>query len=220
MRAAFAKHHPRGQAALEVLLIMIFGFMLVLAIHHIGQLRTVTLDLLGESHFLSFVPAKIFTNKSLSAGTPRLGVQNFAVVPFSSTRFTDDYSTVLTGGSPYSRQQRDIENQLGFDSTSLLRASAHSAPRLRSGLPTLGLSVQTRFVRHSFLLSGYGDADSTQAAQRQIAGSAKLWQNGFSRSQPLVNESAITFQNIDRPWSRPSLTADWLLPWVNEVLGK
>ena len=51
MNIRIAQNQQRGQAAVEALLVIIFGFMLVLAIHHLGQLRSETLDLLGESHF-------------------------------------------------------------------------------------------------------------------------------------------------------------------------
>jgi hypothetical protein len=126
---------------------------------------------------------------------------------------------VRQSDSPYSAQQRKIENQLGFDSTTLLRASAASDLALHSRLPIPDPIKQALLVRHSFLLSGSGQANSTQAAQRQIAGSAALWQESFSRSKQLVSASAIGLQNIDRPWGRPTLTSDWLLPWADETMS-
>jgi hypothetical protein len=219
----FAQTHQRGQAALEALLIIIFGFILVLAIHHIGQLRSRTLYLLGESHYLSFVPAKKLdmTNNlgALSTGSQRIGVQNLSVSPATSTRVTEGYTGVRINDLPYGDQHRKIENQLGFDSTILLRASADSGATLRSRLPALGPIGQTLLVRHSFLLSGYGQAESTQTAQRQLASSAALWQQSFNRSRQLVSASALGQQSIDRPWDRPALTSDWLLPWADEVLA-
>ena len=203
MSGFIAHAHQRGQAAFEALLIIGFGFMLVLGIHHLGQLRLETLELLGKSHFLSFVPTRELDGLNDSA----------------ATRLSDRYAGVRLSDSPYSAQQREIENQLGFDSSTLLRASADSRRALRSRLPALGPIRQTLLVRHSFLLSGSGEANSTQAAQRQIAGSAALWQEGFTRSKQLVSASAIGWQNIDRPWGRPALTSDWLLPWADETLS-
>lgn len=195
--------HQRGQAAFEALLIIGFSFTLALGIHHLGQLRVETLELLGESHFLSFVPTRGLDGLNSSVGT----------------RLSGRYADVRLSDSPYSAQQREIENQLGFDSTTLLRASAASGRALRSRLPALGSTGQTLLVRHSFLLSGSGQADSTQGAQRQIEDSAALWQESFTPSRQLVNASAIGLQNIDRPWGRPVLTADWLLPWADETLA-
>jgi len=203
MSGSIAPTHQRGQAAFEALLIIGFSFTLALGIHHLGQLRLETLELLGESHFLSFVPTKGLDGLNDSVGT----------------RLSDRYADVRQSDSPYSAQQREIENQLGFDSTLLLRASANSGGALRSRLPALGPIRQTLLVRHSFLLSGFGQANSTQAAQRQMAGSAALWQESFTRSKQLVNTSAVGLQSIDRPWGRPTLTSDWLLPWADETLS-
>lgn len=196
--------NQHGQAAFEALLLIGFSFTLALGIHHLGQMRSETLELLGESHFSSFVPTKQIDELNDLVGT----------------RLSDRYVDVRLSDSPYSAQQREIENQLGFDSTTLLRASAASGRALRSRLPALGSTGQTLLVRHSFLLSGSGQADSTQGAQRQIEGSAALWQESFTPSRQLVNASAIGLQNIDRPWGRPVLTSDWLLPWADETLAR
>jgi hypothetical protein len=183
--------HDQGQAAIEALLMITLGFMLVLAIHSIGQLRTSTLDLLSESYFLSF--------ESQQSPDQR-------------------YSKVSAVSSTYSPLHQKIENQLGVDSSTLLRASAYSTPGLRSSLPTLGLERPTTLVRHSFLLSGYGQADSTRAAQKNIAASDALWQQSFVLSKQLVSANAPALQAIDQAWRRTPLTSDWLLPWENEVL--
>jgi hypothetical protein len=74
-------------------------------------------------------------------------------------------------------------------------------------------------VRHSFLLSGYGQANSTRAAQTNIAASDALWQQSFARSKQLVSANAPALQAIDQAWRRAPLTSDWLLPWENEVLA-
>ena len=185
--------HDQGQAAFEALLLLTLGFMLVLAIHHSGQLRSNTLYLLGESYFLSFV----------SQPSPE-----------------QRYAGLSTFSSTYSAQHREVENQLGVDSSTLLRASAYSAPRLRSRLPTLGLARLTNLARHSFLLSGSGPANSTRAAQTNIAKSDALWQQSFAMSKQLVSANAQALQAIDQAWRRAPLTADWLLPWENEVLAE
>ncbi len=191
MKARLTSSQSHGQATVEALLMIVFGFLLVLGIHHLGQLRSSTLDLLGESHFLSFTPQRV--KDGLDAN-------------------------VRLGDSTYSSIQLELENQLGFDSATMLRASAQSAPMQRSTLPTLGLRGQAPLLRHSFLLSGYGQADSTQAAQTKIADSATLWQKSFSQSRQLVNNSAATLQSIDQAWGRTTLTSSWLVPWANESL--
>ena len=99
MSLRFAPTHQRGQAAFEALLIIGLSFTLVLGIHYIGQLRLETLVLLGESHFLSFVPARELDELNDSAGT----------------RLSDRYASVRLNDLPYSTQQREIENQLGFE---------------------------------------------------------------------------------------------------------
>jgi hypothetical protein len=191
----------QGQAAIEALLIVALGFTLALAIHHIGQLRSNTLYLLGESHFLSFLPARMLVGLDRSA-PPQ----------------TKSYATVHLADTSYSEKQSQIQRQLGFDSASLLQASAHIAPTLGNYGSLLGLNKQAPLVRHSFLLSGYGHAESVQAAQMQVLGSAVLWQESFSLSKQLVDNSVLTLQNIDQIWGRTPLTADWVLPWANELL--
>jgi len=203
MSGSIAHTDQRGQAVFEALLIIGFSFTLAMGIHYLGQLRLETLALLGESHFLSFGPTNGLDGLNDSVGT----------------RLSDRYAGVRLDASPYSAQQREIENQLGFDSATLLRASAASGGALRSRLPILAPIRQTLLVRHSFLLSGSGQANSTQAVHRKIASSAALWQESFTRSKQLVSASAIALQNIDRPWGRPVLTADWLLPWADETMA-
>ena len=208
----------QGQATFEALVMIVFGFLLVLGIHHIGQLRSHTLHLLGESHFLSFVPNRVSDTLDLSGQSLTVNPETLRT-PFSNEEpLQYRYASVHLGEPTYSATQFELENQLGFDSATLLRASAQSAPLLRSKLPVLGLIGQVRLARHSFLLSGYGQADSTLAAQAKIAGSALLWQTSFTHSSQLVNSSAATLQSIDQAWGRASLTTSWLMPWANEGL--
>jgi hypothetical protein len=197
MKARLTLSQQQGQACVEALLSIAFGFLLVLGIHHIGQLRSQTLHLLGESHFLSFVPRRVNDNED----------------PLQY-----HYTNVRLGDAAYSATHLELENQLGFNSATLLRVSAQSAPTQQSMLPTMGLKRQASLIRHSFLLSGYGQANSTQAAQTNIAESATLWQKSFSQSRQLVNNSATTLQSIDQAWGRTALTSSWLVPWADESL--
>ena len=218
MSGELTPSRAQGQATFEALLVIVFGFLLVLGIHHLGQLRSHTLHALGESHFLSFIPARVSGALDLSVATSTLNPDP-VLNPFSNHEALQHrYATVRLGESIYSATQLELENQLGFDSATLLRASVQSAPSLRSTLPALGLTGPVRLTRHSFLLSGYGQADSTLAAQATIAGSDVLWQKSFTHSRQLVNHSAPTLQSIDQAWGRASLTSSWLVPWANESL--
>lgn len=216
MSARLTQSQAQGQATVEALLIIVFGFLLVLGIHHIGQLRSHTLHLIGESHFLSFVPNRIPDALDSSSASSTVSLETLAKPHSNDEPLQYRYATVRLGDSAYSATQLELENQLGFDSATLLRASAQSAPSLRSKLPALGLTAKVGLTRHSFLLSGYGQADSTMAAQAKIAGSDALWQKSFSRSSELVNHSVATLQSIDQAWGRASLTTSWLVPWANE----
>ena len=91
--------HDQGQAAIEALLMMTLGFILVLAVHYSGQLRSNTLYLLGESYFLSFV---------------------------SQSSLDERHTKVSAASTTYSAQHQEIEKQLGVDSATLLRASVYS----------------------------------------------------------------------------------------------
>jgi hypothetical protein len=208
----------QGQATFEALVMIAFGFLLMLGIHHIGQLRSHTLHLLGESHFLSFVPNRVSDTLDLSAASLTVNSENVTMPFLNEEPLQSRYASVRLGDSTYSATQLELENQLGFDSATLLRASAQSAPSLRSKLPALGLTGQVGFTRHSYLLSGYGQADSGLAAQAKIAGSALLWQTSLTHSSQLVNHSAATLQSIDQAWGRTSLTTSWLVPWANDGL--
>ena len=212
------RSQQHGQASVEALLMIVFGFLLVLGIHHSGQLRSQTLHLLGESHFLSFIPKRVNDGRDLSVASATFIPATVAIAPSNEEPLQYHYANVRLGNATYSVTQLELGNQLGFDSATLLRASAQSAPEQRSTLPTLGLNRQASLVRHSFLLSGYGQADSTHAAQTKIAESASLWHKSFSQSRPLVDNSAVTLQSIDQAWGRTALTSSWLVPWANESL--
>jgi hypothetical protein len=207
-----------GQATFEALLTIIFGFLLVLGIHHSGQLRSQTLYLLGESHFLSFVPNPISAAQGQPGASSTVNPETVAI-PFSNEEpLQSRYASMRLDASSYGATHLELENQLGFDSETLLRASAQSTPSLRSSLPARGLTSQMGLTRHSFLLSGDGEAASTLAAQATIESSALLWQKSFTHSSQLVNQSAATLQSIDQAWGRNSLTTSWLVPWANEGL--
>ncbi|MCF8173033.1 MAG: hypothetical protein K9J49_11425 [Candidatus Methylopumilus sp.] len=216
MNARATSSQTQGQASFEALVIIVFGFLLVLGIHHIGQLHSHTLHLLGESHFLSFVPNRVSDAPYQSGASLTVNRETVAMPFLNEEPLQSRYASIRLGDSTYSATQLELENQLGFDSATLLRASAQSAPSLRSKLPALGLSAKVGLTRHSFLLSGHGEADSTLAAQAKIASSASLWQKSFTHSSQLVNHSVATLQSIDQAWGRASLTSSWLMPWANE----
>ena len=216
MKSRSTSSQTRGQATFEALVIIVFGFLLVLGIHHIGQLRSHTLHLLGESHFLSFVSNWQSDSRESSGASSTVNPKTLALPLLNEDPLQSRYASVRLGDSTYSATQLELENQLGFDSATLLRASARSAPSLRSKLPALGLTAKVGLTRHSFLLSGDGEADSTLAAQVKIASSASLWQKSFAHSSQLVNHSVATLQSIDQAWGRASLTTSWLVPWANE----
>jgi hypothetical protein len=218
MSAQSTPSQTQGQATFEALLIILFGFLLVLGIHHLGQLRSHTLHLLGESHFLSFLPNRVSDAQDPSGASSTVNAVPVAMPLSNDERLQHRYVTVRLGDLTYSRMQLELENQLGFDSATMLRTSVQSAPSLRSKLPALGLTGKVGLTRHSFLLPGYGQADSTLAAQAKIAGSDALWQKSFSHSSQLVNQSATTLQSIDQAWGRASPTTSWLVPWANEGL--
>lgn len=218
MNARSTSSQTQGQATFEALVMIVFGFLLVLGIHHIGQLRSHTLNLLGESHFLSFIPNWEADSLELAGATSTVNPKTLAMPFLNEDPLQSRYANVRLGDSTYSATQLELEHQLGVDSATLLRASARSAPSLRSRLPALGLMGQVGLTRHSFLLSGDGEAGSTLAAQVKIASSAALWQNSFMHSSQLVNHSAASLQSIDQAWGRASLTTSWLVPWANEGL--
>ena len=216
MKSRTTSSQTQGQATFEALVIIVFGFLLVLGIHHIGQLRSHTLHLLGESHFLSFVSNWESDSRESSGASSTVNPKTLALPFLNEDPLQSRYASVRLGDSTYSATQLELENQLGFDSATLLRASARSAPSLRSKLPALGLTAKVGLTRHSFLLSGDGEADSTLAAQVKIASSDSLWQKSFTHSSQLVNHSVATLQSIDQAWGRASLTTSWLVPWANE----
>ena len=218
MKARLTLFQQQGQACVEALLIIAFGFLLVMGIHHIGQLRSLTLHLLGESHFLSFVPLRVNEGRDLSLGPPTFNSANVSSAPLNEEPLHYHYANVRLGEASYGETHLELGKQLGFDSAMMLRVSALSASTQPGKLPTLGLKRQALLIRHSFLLSGYGQADSTQAAQTNIAESAALWQQSFSQSRQLVNNSAATLQSIDQAWGRTALTSSWLAPWADESL--
>lgn len=218
MRVRLSSPRSQGQATLEALLIIAFGFLLVLSIHHLGQLRSRTLDLLGESHFQSFTPSLVNAAKTPSVASTVMTPAVISIASSINEPLQYRYAKMRLGTSTYSATLLEVENQLGFDSAMLLRASAQSAPMKQSILPTLGLNRQSSLIRHSFLLPGSGQSGSVQDAQMKIAGSAMLWQKSFSQTRELVNHSAPTLKSIDQAWGRTALTSSWLMPWANELL--
>lgn len=218
MKARLTLLQQQGQTSVEALLIIAFGFLLVMGIHHIGQLRSLTLHLLGESHFLSFVPLRVNEGRDLSVAPPTFNPAIVSIALSNQEPLHYHYANVRLGDASYRATQLELGNQLGVDSATMLRVSAQSTPTQPSVLPALGLNRQAQLIRHSYLLSGYGQADSTKAAQTSIAESATLWQKSFSQSGQLVNNSAATLQSIDQAWGRTALTSSWLATWANESL--
>ena len=65
MSLRLIKHQCVGQASFEALLVISLGLSLLVSIQVVGNLRSVTLDLLAESRFLSSLPeAERFTARS------------------------------------------------------------------------------------------------------------------------------------------------------------
>jgi hypothetical protein len=218
MKSRLTLSQPQGQASVEALLMIAFGFLLVLGIHHIGQLRSQTLHLLGESHFLSFAPKGKNDDRDLSVTSPTVKPASVSITLSNEEPLHDQYANIRLDDARYGESQLELGKQLGFDSAILLRASARSASTQQSALPTMGLNRQVQLIRHSFLLSGYGQTDSARAAQTKIAESAALWQESFLQSRQLANNSSTILQSIDQAWDRTALTSAWLVPWANESL--
>ena len=103
MSLRLIKHQCVGQASFEALLVISLGLSLLVSIQVVGNLRSVTLDLLAESRFLSSLPEAELQKQQLATHT-------------------------LADEALYSTQQRTIERQVGFDSSGVLRATAHANP--------------------------------------------------------------------------------------------
>ena len=192
MSLRLIKHQCAGQASFEALLVIALGLSLLVSIQVVGNLRSVTLDLLAESRFLSSLPQEELQKQQLAAHT-------------------------LADEALYSTQQRTIERQVGFDSSRVLRATAHAKPAAPLVFQARTDRLQQPLKRHSFLVSGAGNADSTQEAQNTIAQSESLWQKPALESKALIAASALRLTSIDLAWGRAKVTTDWLLPWAAEV---
>ena len=192
MSLRLIKHQCAGQASFEALLVIALGLSLLVSIQVVGNLRSVTLDLLAESRFLSSLPQEELQKQQLAAHT-------------------------LADEALYSTQQRTIERQVGFDSSRVLRATAHAKPAAPLVFQARTDRLQQPLKRHSFLVSGAGNADSTQEAQNTIAQSESLWQKPALESKALIAASALRLTPIDLAWGRAKVTTDWLLPWAAEV---
>ena len=192
MSLRLIKHQCAGQASFEALLVIALGLSLLVSIQVVGNLRSVTLDLLAESRFLSSLPQEELQKQQLAAHT-------------------------LADEALYSTQQRTIERQVGFDSSRVLRATAHAKPAAPLVFQARTDRLQQPLKRHSFLVSGAGNADSTQEAQNTIAQSESLWQKPALESSALIAASALRVTSIDLAWGRAKVTTDWLLPWAAEV---
>ena len=192
MSLRLIKHQCVGQASFEALLVISLGLSLLVSIQVVGNLRSVTLDLLAESRFLSSLPQAELQMQQLAAHT-------------------------LADEALYSTQQRTIERQVGFDSSRVLRATAHAKPAAPLVFQARTNRLQQPLKRHSFLVSGAGSAHSTQEAQNTIAQSESLWQKPALESKALIAASALRLTPIDLAWGRAKVTTDWLLPWAAEV---
>ena len=192
MSLRLIKHQCVGQASFEALLVISLGLSLLVSIQVVGNLRSVTLDLLAESRFLSSLPEAELQKQQLATHT-----------------FADE--------ALYSTQQRTIERQVGFDSSGVLRATAHANPAAPLVFQAQTDRLQQPLKRHSFLVSGAGNAHSTQEAQNTIAQSESLWQKPALESKALIAASALRLTPIDLAWGRAKVTTDWLLPWAAEV---
>ena len=192
MSLRLIKHQCVGQASFEALLVISLGLSLLVSIQVVGNLRSVTLDLLAESRFLSSLPEAELQKQQLATHT-------------------------LADEALYSTQQRTIERQVGFDSSGVLRATAHANPAAPLVFQAQTDRLQQPLKRHSFFVSGAGNAHSTQEAQNTIAQSESLWQKPALESKALIAASALRLTPIDLAWGRAKVTTDWLLPWAAEV---
>lgn len=181
----------RGQALLEALCILSFGIALLLGIHATGLLRSQTLTLLGLSSYRSFL--------------------------FDKEVVSGDYANVTLAVAPYSGQHQEIEQQIGIESTKMLRASARVQPSQIGFGKSLTVAVDKDLVRHSYLLIGAGQAASALQAQETIANAQTLWKRAYAKSEVQVRLRAHSLNRLDGAWGRGPLTADWLLPWANDV---
>ena len=181
----------RGQAALEAMVLILFGILFLFSIHSIGTLRSQTLDFLGKSAFLSYLSSNEIPSDSYQAVQLEQGV----------------YSSIL----------QTISQELGVNLVQLSRASASGRIETTRLFQTIQPILNDKFARHSFLLSGSGHSVSNEATQHAISDAQTLWRSSFSQSQKTVAKNALRSQRVDYAWRRPEISTAWLLPWANEV---
>jgi|GEM_PF-884274 len=179
-----------GQALIEAVVTLTALIGLIFAIQLTGHIRTNSLDLLGESSYLSFMQSlKKFERKDSSAG--KVSDQSALQKRFSEQLL-------------YVSEEGLIRTQSVQDNGRYLRMPAYRA------LSPLSLS------RTNYLFVNAGQSDSASEVQDRIEKSNEPWLSASRQTRVLIKSVSEPLRRIDAPWGRPRLTTDWLMPWAGQ----
>lgn len=180
----------RGQALIETVFVLIAMLGLLFAIQTTGQIRTESLDLLGESSYGSFI-------QSLHRFEQR----------------TQNNSFEMKG----STQKIKFANQLlHVHEEGLIQVKSHRMVSRGQGSAALRTLGPMSMSRTSYLFVNAGQSNTAREAQSRIEQSDDAWRSVTERTRTLLKSVIEPIRRIDAPWRRSQLTTDWLKKWSGQ----
>ena len=180
----------RGQALIEAVFVLIVILGLLFAIQATGQIRTESLDLLGESSYGSFIqslhrfdrrpPAKSFEKKD-------------------------------------STQKIKFVNQLlHVHEEGLIQVKSHRIVLRDQGSDALRPLGPMSLSRTSYLFVNAGQSNTALETQSRIEQSDDAWRSVTEQTRTLLKSVIEPIRRVDAPWARSPLTTDWLKEWSGQ----
>jgi len=184
----------KGQAMFEAVCILVILATLLFAIQFTGLMRTHSIEMLGESSYLSFLKStqkNITKNRLISLQPEREGLLN-----------------------TFSEQLLDIHDQ-GVIKVLSKKSQTQGAQSIANRL-----FGQDSVKRASYLYTNTGQSDTPAQVQSRIAHSKAAWLDTSMPTLTMLQPYIAPLAKTDSPWYRGRLTTDWLGTWVGQSPGR
>ena len=186
----------RGQAISEALLVLGIFFILMIGIQTSMSIQFTALNLLLGS------VKKVFRVHLGDLIHTEYGNSQYSKIK-GMEKFSPSKNNYLS-----SRDGHSLFEELNMTQPGLI--SAHSSSIYRA--PNL-----IQISRQSFIETGTGSAFSDQAVQTRIGTSVSLWSDVFKRSSNVMDSVHTLTSKVDKAWSRPQISRDFIQPWAGVV---
>jgi len=187
-------YQENGQALFEAIFIFMILATLLFSIQFTGQLRVHSLELLGQSSYLTFLQSN----------------QNAV----SQARTMPPQTTSAGLLNTFAEQLLDIRDQ-GMIKVLSKQSQTQGAQSMANRY--FGrVSVE----RASYLYVNAGQSDTPSQAQSRIEHSKAAWRNTSLPTQTMLQAYIEPLAKADAPWHRSRLSTEWLGTWAGQSPGR